>query len=250
MERLLARIVVVRARREQPQIEAPEQRLRREHANLCGRELDRQREAVEAAQSSATAPALAASSRNPAGPHGRARRTARPHRGPSARCRGGTGFGRGKRRHGIEVLAGDAQRRAAGGDHRDPRRGLQQRRDLPARAFDLLEVVEQQEDASLTQVRVQRLDERPLSLLAERERLCDRRDEQRRVVDRGELDEEDAVREGIDEVGGRLQSEPRLPGAAGPGERQEPDVATELLLNIRELSARDRSAPSSARAGW
>ena len=69
-----------------------------------------------------------------------------------------------------------------------------------------------------------RLGDRAARRLEQPERLRDRRQQQRRIVDGLERDEPDTVRKLVDELGGRVEREPCLPGAARPRERHEPDV--------------------------
>jgi len=104
------------------------------------------------------------------------------------------------------VLAGKAQRRAAGREHEESRRGAEQIRDEGSRRQKLLEVVEHEQHALAAQVLGYRRGELAVTLL-HTERLGDRRNEQLVARDRSKVDEERTV--------GKLRLERR-----GNGERQ------------------------------
>ena len=82
-------------------------------------------------------------------------------------------------------------------------------------------------------------------MLAQAERLRDRRHDELPVADRRERDEEDAVSELLDHLGGGLEREARLAGAAGARERQQADVVGQERLQLLELVV----APDQ-RIGW
>ena len=94
----------------------------------------------------------------------------------------------------------------------------------------VLEVVEQQQQFLRTQILAKAFDQCPAAHLLHAQRARHRGGDEGRVVDRGEVDEPHAVRERVDDLHRHLQPEPRLAGAAGPGERQEPRVGCEQNL--------------------
>ena len=59
-------------------------------------------------------------------------------------------------------------------------------------------------------------------LLRDAERFRHGLGNERRVAQRGQLDEPDAVRILVEHVAGHLQRQPRLAAAAGAGQRQQP----------------------------
>jgi hypothetical protein len=134
-----------------------------------------------------------------------------------------------ERQHRIHLLARDAQRFAARRDDPDIGRGAKQRiGERRACAHHLLAVVEDQQALPRLQVRAQRVGERLAGLLAHGEHLCRLVRDERRVADRREIEEPDAVGIRIEHVGGDLQREPRLAEAAHPEERQEAAPFEEL----------------------
>ena len=111
-----------------------------------------------------------------------------------------------ERRHGVLVLAPDVENLAAAGENRQARcRGEQLAHERRA-GDDLLEVVEHEEDLTVAQVVLERVEHGPVRLLAKADRLGDRARQQRRVGDRRQLDEEHAV---------RVRSPERRPPPAG-----------------------------------
>ena len=77
------------------------------------------------------------------------------------------------------------------------------------------------------------------------DRLRNGRRYQARVVDRRETDEEGAIGEMVDDVGGELETQASLAGAAGSCQRHQADiVAAEHILQLAELLlAADQRAP-------
>ena len=82
----------------------------------------------------------------------------------------------------------------------------------------------------LTQILLERGQERLAGDLPHAERLGDRRDDEVGIGDRGQRDEPDAVRERLDQLRADLQAEPRLAGAARSGQGHD---AGALLLQQR-----------------
>jgi hypothetical protein len=85
------------------------------------------------------------------------------------------------------------QRRSAGHQDLQAGRGRQQLGHLPRRPEHLLEVVEHQQQPLLPQGVPDALEQRPLPGLAHPERLGDRACDTARVADRGQVDEQNAV---------------------------------------------------------
>jgi len=73
-------------------------------------------------------------------------------------------------------------------------------------------------------VLLQGFEHRTASDIAHSDRLRDRGDHERRVADRRQLDEEDAVLVRVDQLSRHLHAEPGLAGPAGAGQRHQPDV--------------------------
>jgi hypothetical protein len=94
----------------------------------------------------------------------------------------------------------------------------------------LFEIVEQQNELLVAQVVLEAIDQRSAALGAESERLGDRGRNQGRVVDRCQCDEADSVLEAIAQLGGDLQAETGLAGAARAGQRQQADIRVEQQL--------------------
>ena len=68
------------------------------------------------------------------------------------------------------------------------------------------------------------------------ERLCDLRLDERGIAKRREVDEVDAVGEGVRERVRGLQREPRLAGPARPGQRDETGAAAQEGADLVELA--------------
>ena len=114
---------------------------------------------------------------------------------------------------------------------------LEERRELGRCLDHLLEVVEEEQQLSLADVR------RETILGAER--LGDRLDDERGIAERGETDPEDACLVGRGRARRRLEREPGLPGAARAGERDEARAALDAArapLRARPLCRRTELA--------
>ena len=116
------------------------------------------------------------------------------------------------------VLAGDAQRGAAGHDELRARRRGQQAADLRRRVEELLEVVDHQQQRAAREQAHQ-----PFAL-GGAQLLRDLGGDERGVGERGERDEAGAVGELRGEPVGQLDREAGLADAAGPGEREQAHV--------------------------
>ena len=196
----------------EPVVERLEQLGRRQVGRAGGDELDRERQSVE--------PAADLGDERPRrqGPAGRAR----PSEEELLRV------GRGQGRQQELVLPVHAQTRAARDQDAQPRRRLQQLADEWGRFEQLLEVVQEEQELASAQLVLERV-------LGEPERLRDRRSDERRVDERGQADEPDAVGERAGELVCRPKRDPRLAGAAGPGERDDPAVTAEQGRDCLDL---------------
>src|SRR4051794_20395558 len=111
------------------------------------------------------------------------------------------GSGKLERGDGVLVLAGDPQPSSAGREHLEQRTLGEQMRDERRRRQEVLEVVEQEEEPTAPEERLQLLQEGLVSLLADVQLLRDGGCDQRRVGERTKRDEADAVAELRAEVG-------------------------------------------------
>ena len=203
--------------------EPGQQRLRRQHGHPGGRQLDRQRQAVQAPAD------LHHRGRVLVGQHdGRAHRRGSLDEEPDGlvldqrRCRHRPGGIRERqRRDGQDVLTGDPQQRAARDQQRDARAADHQIDQNRPGGEDVLEVVEDQEQAPRAEGAHQRVGGGPPGGLHDAERLGDPGRDPLVVANRRELDEGDLVEAGIEVLRDR-NGEPGLPDAAGSGERDEP----------------------------
>src|SRR5262249_19359933 len=93
------------------------------------------------------------------------------------------------------VLVGKAQKLATGDQHFDPRRGGQDLGEQRRGGYYLLKVIEKDENPLVAQKCLQRIEQRAVSRLFERESLGDGREDQVRVANWRERHKEHAVRE-------------------------------------------------------
>jgi hypothetical protein len=221
----LARIDVTAALQQVEPARHPFEDLRRgEDARPRSRELDRERQVVQ------TAAELG---------HGLVRLE------PGARREELDRICLGEREHRVLHLAANAQQLSRRDEQLEIWTGLEQLCEL-GRALDhLLHVVEEEQQLALGHV----LGEAVLRA----ERLRDRPHDERRLVQRGEPDPEDAAPEIRDELGGSLDREPCLAGTAGAAESNQAGVADdrdhlghlplppdEARHRTREVRVRDR----------
>jgi hypothetical protein len=126
------------------------------------------------------------------------------------------------------VLAVDAQHHAAGDEHGERRTHVEKVAHEGGSRGHLFEVVDEQQRAPHAgQLVRDHRQQRALTRFAQPERRRNRRGDQRRLGNRGEIDECDATLERGGEVGGRLDGEPGLARAARSGERHEADGRVE-----------------------
>ena len=110
---------------------------------------------------------------------------------------------------------------AARRKHDHARCGGEQFRDLRRRVDHLLEVVEHEQRRFPVEYAGDRVDLGLLGFGHHRQRAGDGREQQRRRANRGNVDEARATGKPVVELPRRLQCEPRLPDAAGAGQRHE-----------------------------
>jgi hypothetical protein len=214
----------------QPPRQPGQQRARRQQANPRRRQLDGQRQPVEAGAD---------------GGHGRRVglgeaeiRARRPGAfGEQAdrliscqllRQRQAGGIRKRERRHREGLLAVEVEDGPARDEHREVGRGGEQVADQRGGRQHLLEVVEDQQQGPPAKVPLHALGHRPVARLAHAEGLRDRRGDEVGVADRSEGDEGDTGDEVRGEGLGHPQGQARLADAAGAGQGQEADaVVTE-----------------------
>ncbi len=196
----------------QPRSQAGQQRRRWQHPGARRGQLDRQRQAVE--------PRADLGDDRFGRLVQRKRRIVHPcpldeegHRVGSQR----------QRRHRVLPLAGQAQRGAAGDEHRQVVGIPHQRGDQRGRVEDLFEVVEQQQQAPGLEEGAQPLPHLRVPSLAQPQGRADRRDDQFGTGDVGESDERHPIRKSVARGRDRFQRQAGLADAAGAGQRQEAD---------------------------
>ena len=198
-QRALALRQVARAAAQQlqPALEALQQRRQRQQPRAVGGELDRQRQPVQARADLGDDVVVLG------------RRPVRARRG-HARREQRRGVRDRQRLHPVGVLGGQPQRRAAGGEHGQVRRGGEQLRHLGGVGEEALEAVEHEQRA-----RAARRAREPLAELGrgrgdDPERGRRRGHERAGVVDAGEID----VRRAAGEAPGAASGRPRAPAAS------------------------------------
>jgi hypothetical protein len=133
-----------------------------------------------------------------------------------------------ERRHRVLLFRGQTERLAARRDDPQVRAGREQLSEAWRRPHHLLEVVEDEQHAPAADVLGR------LGLGTKRR--ADRRHDELRVAHSLEPDPPDAVLVSVDHLGGSLDREAGLPGAAGPGQRQEPSsLVAQELQDLRQL---------------
>ena len=111
------------------------------------------------------------------------------------------GIGEAERRNRILLLAGDVEDAAAAGQDGEVRAGSKEGVDRRRRVGHLLEVVEDEQHAPLADVVDQPIDRAAPATLGKAERLADGGRYELRLGDGRQLDEEDALREGAQASG-------------------------------------------------
>src|SRR5215475_926816 len=102
--------------------------------------------------------------------------------------------------------------------------------------MQVLGIVEQEQQSLARQRLCHYVLERAVGLLDHVERARDVPEYQSCVAEGGERHPPDAFAEVIRGLRGRLEGEPRLAGAAGPGQSQKADAVTQLLHDLRQLA--------------
>ncbi len=201
------------------------QLLGREQLQPRGRQLDRERQAVQACgdvryrggvlvgQDKAR-PRFAGALEEQADGLGR--------RGGLGRDLGRGDRGKGERGDGQEVLAADPERLSARHQNLELGAPLQQVRETLGCLHDLFEVVEQEQHPLPLEPLRQHLERLLVARPPPADRPNDGFERRVRVPSRREVDEVDAVLETFDLVGRRLEGEASLPDPARAGQRQQP----------------------------
>ena len=133
------------------------------------------------------------------------------------------------------------ERGAARRQDRQLRRAGQELADDGRRGAELLEVVEDEQDAPAGEVIDESIDRRSSAAIRQAQHLGDRRRHERRIRDGLERDEPDAVRKGFCAPRGELEAEPRLAGAARSGQGQEASPAEQRSGLVELLLPADKS---------
>ncbi len=134
------------------------------------------------------------------------------------------------------------ERRPTRGQDVEARRSAGAGRRSPVRRPKLLEVVEDQQQALLADVRDKRVEDRAARVTSDAERSGDRRRDKVRVADRRQVDEDDAVRESIPTRRADLERNSRLAAPSGPGQRDE-TVGREERFDLGDLTAPSDDVP-------
>ena len=212
---------VARPAREQahPVGEPLEQLLGSERAHPCRRQLDGEREAVEGGAELGDGAVGCELGSDRRGPLGEERHGGLGAQAPEPEL----------------ALAADAQRDPARGQDLQAGRGGEQPGHERGRAEHLLEVVQHEQGGAADEEALERGLERAGALL-HADCVRDRRQRQGGLRDRGQLDEHDSVREVELRLGGDLEREPGLAGAAGPGHGHATHVLeAEQLAQLGDL---------------
>jgi hypothetical protein len=210
------------------------------------RQLDGQRQAVEAAADGGHGLRVFRGE-GEVGPGRRGAGDEQPHRlGP--RHLGERHFlatvGQRQGRQGVPVLAGHPQGSAARDQRRQCRAGGQQTGDEGPGVQHLLEIVEHQERPPLAQKTRQVLLDRAVLALSNAKRLRDARGDERRIADGGKGNEPDAVGEVGSGFFGSCEGQAGFADAARAGEGQQ----THLLLQQKVLHCGDFVVATDERA--
>ena len=147
------------------------------------------------------------------------------------------------------LLAVNAKRVTAGHEHGEPGARVEHLSyDRGGGGGDLLEIVHEQKCRSARiQVLAQNAHERTFAARGHTKRARHRRRDKIRLGDRRQVDERHAALEARREIGGDLDGESRLPGAARPCERQQPNSGVQQpFLHVGDLG----SPSNQRRALW
>jgi hypothetical protein len=144
------------------------------------------------------------------------------------------------------VLARKFERDPARDQQLEARRCCEQLCQLRRDRKHMLEVIQNEQDLTRSQVATQALEQRLPAGCADMQGLGDGGQDVTRVAQRRELGEHDPIRERSMELGGRLQREPGLADAGRSREREQPYVGTrEHGTHLHDLAL-----ATGERAGW
>ncbi len=147
-----------------------------------------------------------------------------------------------QRRDRILLLAPEVKDLAARRKDGQAGRGPEEPTHHRCAVHDLLEVVGDEQQVQIPQVRLKELDDWPLRVFAEADGLGDGRRDQARIADRSEFHEEGAARIFRSELLGNAKAEPCLAGPAGARQRHQPrtphEVADFIDLSLAADEAR------------
>ena len=144
-----------------------------------------------------------------------------------------------ERRHGEEVLPGNAQALPARRQHRDAGRFPQHRLGDPADLTDdVLAVVEHHQELAPSEQVEQRFLDAPSPLQLHAEDRGDHVDDAR-CLDRSQLDQPRPVRVPVQRLGGHLDREARLADAANSGQRHDAVVGQQAVHRLHLALASD-----------
>ncbi len=217
-------------------LQARQHRLRGEELDPRGRELDRERQPVEAIADLRHRRRVLGGD-GEVGTHGRRALDEETHRvrlGEHLERRKTRRIGKVERRDGELLLSRDAQRRAARCEDLEVLTGLEQRGHGRGGGKDLLEIVEHEQQAAVADVFGEAIERRFTAAHLHADRVRDGGRYEVGIGDRGERDPERAVRVAVGRLGRELQREAGLAGASRPGEGQEAGLAEEAQA-VRDL---------------
>lgn len=214
----------------EPIVEPRRDVLRRHRAHARRRELDRERQPVQAPADLRDGGGIVRGEIE-VGTHRARPLDEQPHRfhprhlfDPSI-----VGFGNAERSQTPANLTGDIERLATRREHLHIRAGREEPvDDLRARVDQVLAVVEHDEEPPPQQVVGERLADVPAGLLAHPENVGHRFRDELRIRQRSEVDKPSAVGKVAEKLGPHLQREPRLAHAAGSRERHEPGLGQRI----------------------
>ena len=197
----------------QPPLEPLEERGRWKHLDPGGGELDRERQVIEP-PADLTSLAVARDLDT---------------RGSDPLEEEGDGVRLTQRQDDVLAFSGEMKRLSARHEQAEVGTGSQELGELGRGCYDVLEVVEQEEQA----LRADVLGE----FLGGAENLGDRCGDKRGLAKHGETDPEDAVRIKLGDVGGGLRREPGLAGTSCPSQSQQPRlVVREQRAHLLQLA--------------
>ena len=216
-QRLLPSGEIVRAAAEhaQPLRQPLRKRPCRKRPHACGGELDRERQAVDPGADLANGVLVLVRQLE-----------ARLHRRRALLEELQRGI-RPERLHGEDVLTRQVQDGAAGDEHGQARRARQQLDEDGSGRVEMLGVVDDEEQLPCPEPFRERRQRVPCGLGGDPERLGDRRDDQRGVVERRQLDDGGAVRKRRADPTRSLERQARLPAPSRSGQDEQANVAAE-----------------------